>query len=806
MASSGTFTGSRPLTYSPIIIMDWQILQQDAANNRSQIRLTLKLYSEYNISFSATKTGVLDGTSFSYSGGMSGTGQTRTIATKDLWVSHNSDGTKSQSFSATFNINIYWGGSWLGTLSVSGTAVLDAIARASSLTSFAVSSDLQVSTTNSITLTIVRQSTSFTHDITLLLGSTTIASWTGQITPTSLSLTTNQVNSIINLMPTTTTATLTLRVQTKSDSTNIGSSVTRTATTTLNANIIPTATNPSLSIFGSGRDNTIGKYVQSISRVTASFTRSAGYGASISSSSIVIRRDSDKGNAQTINSNSGTISTAVSSSGLYEAVATVTDSRGRSTTSRSTFTVHAYTSPRITSFTAVRNATTPTTVNTQRTGTYTPLGTGDNTLNVVVARRLSGGTWSNLSTTNITTASFSTAYNSTSNAITSSYQFRLTITDSFSASAVAIVTVSTSKVVFAIDKNDRVGIGKIPERGVLDVGGEVYLNNNFLFAGSDPLQPTVTGGFVGGSATQRLRFFSNTTAINSPAWMEMWGAEVGTGLEDRAGEFVMGGTQFAWRLQSTTSSSGIETMKLERVGSDTKLHINPSSGNSIIELGNTASSGVSAIDFHSSGNNNDYDCRIRSDGGGTSSAGGKLLFQAGSFEFSSALNLYSSTYRDHLQISRSGITWDVTPSIDDGGSLRFVRNGTTIGYFSGLKGQLHGRDILTYSSGSNTNGSWIRFEDGTQICWNSQNHGSVAINLAWGSGFGRPLTLNNYPVAFNAVPTVIKSMRSSSHTIITAISSTNPTSTNPGGIEPFRMTSMTVSNLTSHYVAIGTWK
>ena len=84
-------------------------------------------------------------------------------------------------------------------------------------------------------------------------------------------------------MSTVTSKTLTLWVQTKSGGTNIGSAVTRTATVSVHSSVTPTASGLKVSIYGSGRDKQINKFVQNISRVTSSFTGTARVRASVSS-------------------------------------------------------------------------------------------------------------------------------------------------------------------------------------------------------------------------------------------------------------------------------------------------------------------------------------------------------------------------------------------------------------------------------------------------------------------------------------------------------------------------------------------
>ena len=480
MASSGTINGT-PSGTQPYLRISWSILSQDIPNNRSRVMLQLILVAPYSLNFSASKTGSNNGASFTYTGGFSGTG-TRTLNTRDIWVDHNDDGTRTQSVNGSFNIQVNWGGSHLSGLSVSGSMNLDTIPRASSLSSFSINAHLQPSTANQVNLSISRASSSFTHDIQLRDGSTVIASWNGQGLPTTLPISGAQVNTLLNRMPNTSTQTLTLRVQTKSGSTNIGSAVSRNATATVHSRVTPTATGLRVLISGSGRDVTIGKFVQGISRVFSDFTGTAIGGATVSSRSIVIRENSSKSNSMTISGNSGTTGT-VTRSGTYEAIASVTDSRGRTATQRITFTVHAYSPPRATVFTAERNASTPTTVNITRAGSFTPLGSGDNTLSILIQRRIAGGSWTNVQSTSTTSSTFSGTATSTGNSVTISYEFRFYISDSFGNNAEATANVTTQRVVLDIHKNEGVGIGKIHERGVLDVDGEIYLSGGMFLTG-----------------------------------------------------------------------------------------------------------------------------------------------------------------------------------------------------------------------------------------------------------------------------------------------------------------------------------
>src|SRR5690606_685440 len=215
MAKSGSFTGSRGgNSYGPYLRLDWKVTETDIAGNRSKVQLTLVLVATNSTYFSASKSGYLHDKNFTYTGGMSGTGS-RTVSTHTFWIGHNSDGSKSQHVGGGLNIAITFGGNWVGSISVSGTMYLDTIPRASSLNSFSFGTHLRTGYSNSINLGISRASGSFTHDIQLRDGSTVIASWNGQGTPSSLSLSASQVNTLLGRMSSQVNKSFTLRVQTK---------------------------------------------------------------------------------------------------------------------------------------------------------------------------------------------------------------------------------------------------------------------------------------------------------------------------------------------------------------------------------------------------------------------------------------------------------------------------------------------------------------------------------------------------------------------------------------------------------------
>ena len=58
-------------------------------------------------------------------------------------------------------------------------------------------------------------------------------------------------------------------------------------------------------------------------------------------------------------------------------------------------------------------------------------------------------------------------------------------------------------------------------------------------------------------------------------------------------------------------------------------------------------------------------------------------------------------------------------------------------------------------SGSNTNGSYIKFSDGTMICRKYINFGQKAISNEWGSFYeSEKMTIGNYPEPFIEIPQI----------------------------------------------------
>jgi len=343
MAASGTIQQAIRTGYR--LQIAWTVGSQSVANNTSSVTAKVQLVStgsSYTINSSASKSGSLtiNGTkyTFSFTAALSGN-QTKTIYTKTVTVSHNSDGTKTCAFSATAGINVTLSGTYYGNVTASGNGTFNTIARASSISS--VTSSVSINGTNTCKVDISRKSSSFTHTVVFSFGS--YSKTTNDVgTSTSYAIPT----SWINAMPHATSGTAKVTVTTYSGSTKIGSAVSKNFTVTVPASVVPTISAVSIAETVSGINAQFGGFVQSKSRVKITTTAAGVYGSTIKAYKTVLDGKTYTGSAPT----TGVLNTA----GNRTVTITVTDSRGRTASTTRTITVIAYAAPKINTFTAIR--------------------------------------------------------------------------------------------------------------------------------------------------------------------------------------------------------------------------------------------------------------------------------------------------------------------------------------------------------------------------------------------------------------------------------------------------------------------
>lgn len=237
---------------------------------------------------------------------------TKTLASGSTVISHNSDGTKSFSYSFSQTFNITFSGNYIATKSGSGSGTLPTISRTSTPTLSANSVDMG----GKVTIYTNRDSTALTHDLAYSFAGgsyVTIATGVGD----SYAWTTPDLASSI---PNATSGTVTIRCITKSGSTSVG---TKTVTMTLKvpSTVVPTISNLVTVEATPGLAAQFGAYIALKSEIKATITAAGAKGSTIKSYSSTFDSKTYSGASWT--------SAAVSRSGSRSITVKVTDSRGR---------------------------------------------------------------------------------------------------------------------------------------------------------------------------------------------------------------------------------------------------------------------------------------------------------------------------------------------------------------------------------------------------------------------------------------------------------------------------------------------
>lgn len=266
-------------------------------------------------------------------------GATVWVASGTTTVSHNADGSKSISVSASFN-NADRGTYLPTTGSCSGSLKLTTIPRATTPSIDKPSLDCG----SAIKISGTSASSNFSHKVYVTWNGTktqigTIAS--GTTTPSfSYTIPTDWEKNI----PDSTSGIATFTLETISGSTSVGSK-TVNATIKVRSGVVPSIGTVSISDTNSICAG-IGQYVQSQSKLKFSIATSGNQGSTITSVST-------KFNNQTYSGSTFTTQ-AIQNSGTLSYTITVTDSRGRTATKSGSVSVTAYNPPSLTNVSAKR--------------------------------------------------------------------------------------------------------------------------------------------------------------------------------------------------------------------------------------------------------------------------------------------------------------------------------------------------------------------------------------------------------------------------------------------------------------------
>ena len=451
MASSGSFSGSiRDGHY--ILRVDWTQTKNVSANT-STVTAKLYLVNDWSLSINgrSDNTCTIDGTQQTFaSAAISSTG-THLLGTVSQTVSHASDGSKSLTISAVFNIRATLSGTYYGSITASANITLDSIPRASSVSA----SNGTMGT--ALTVSISRASSSFTHTLTYAFGNTS-GTITAKTTSTSVSWT--PPLSLASQIPNTTSGVCTITCTTYNGSTSVGSK-TCTLTLSVPASVKPTITSLTAARIDGDVPSSWGIYVQTKSKAKLAINGAAGsYGSTIKSYSI--SGGGYSGTASTLTT--GFLNT----SGTITFTATVTDSRGRvSAAATVSITVTAYSPPYFDSVLSQRclsNGTLDddgTYIRGQASYGYSACGNKNTVTRSVSYKKTTDSTWTDAG------VSFSsgTAFTFGGGAISTetSYDIRYTLADAFSTISVQDI-VSTAAVVMDFKSGGKgVAVGKVAE-------------------------------------------------------------------------------------------------------------------------------------------------------------------------------------------------------------------------------------------------------------------------------------------------------------------------------------------------------
>lgn len=310
---------------------------QSVANNTSNVTVSVRFYRT-NTGYTTYGTGTvyctINGTQYTQSVTSADkiTSSGIVLFTKTLNITHNADGSKTLATSARISHQQF------SSSSQSYSQTLTTIPRATTPTLSASSVNMGAS----ITVTMNRASSAFTHTLTYKFGSAT--GTIGSDLATSKSWTVPL--SLANQIPSATSGTCTITCKTYNGSTLIGTK-TVSFTAKVPSSVVPTVSGISTEETVSGIASKFGGYVQGKSKVKVTINASGSYSSTIKSYKTTI-----DGKAYT-----GITFTAgvINKSGSVTITTVVTDSRGRTGTKSVNISLIAYTQPAITKFFAYRS-------------------------------------------------------------------------------------------------------------------------------------------------------------------------------------------------------------------------------------------------------------------------------------------------------------------------------------------------------------------------------------------------------------------------------------------------------------------
>ena len=506
---------------------------QNFANNTSQVRVRLALLNNYTTfaEYDCSAFVDINGQRLNWSGRPDMLSYNSTIWLIDttITVSHNADGKKTIGFMAQLTGS---GGYSPGTLNIGGNSFeLTTIPRASSVS--AGSGTIG----SGVTINISRASDSFTHKVRYQWGNTSgdIASNVGTSVTWTIPLT------FANEIPNSTSGNGTVFVDTYSGSTLIGTKST-SLTATVPTSMVPTLSGITLSDSNATAGSLVpgNSFVQIISNIKVAFSGAAGtYGSTING----FRAEIVGKNASTT-SNGGTLG-AMNWTGAATVRAYVTDSRGRQSAARDvTIDVLPY-HPPVLSFDIKRVGASSSTLQVIRRAKIAPLKVNDVQKNVLTLtfKVAEVGSTTYTPDNGSANASLTTQWelvNSAANLAgtyigSKSYVVIGTLSDKFSTVEFK-AEIATESVVMSYSRNG-VGIGKIWERGSLDVVGDIYAGGKVISGGLEITKTALLNLFYPIGSIYQSTNNTNPSTIMGGMWERFGNGRVLVGVDENDSDF-----------------------------------------------------------------------------------------------------------------------------------------------------------------------------------------------------------------------------------------------------------------------------
>ncbi len=118
------------------------------------------------------------------------------------------------------------------------------------------------------------------------------------------------------------------------------------------------------------------------------------------------------------------------------------------------------------------------------------------------------------------------------------------------------------------------------------------------------------------------------------------------------------------------------------------------------------------------------------------------------------------------------------------------------------------KDNYISSKGNNSNGHWIKYADGTMICYQRYKL-TFAAAEEWGSMYAYSITnIKNYPATFNELPAVSATLsaRGKNGWLCTNVETGTESTSRPCGYQVVRPTKTTLEDMWLQVIAVGRWK